>query len=278
MPRTKRTSPLFHISKEALEQIVKESKARVEVLEKIGLIKTGYYYRALNERLKSDQIDISHFQRDYSYLTRINKIKIEDILVENSNYGGKNLKKRLLEHELKKDVCEECGVTNIWNNKKIVLEVHHKNGNSKDNRIENLQVLCPNCHSQTDNFSGKSKKDALMKKFSKEYLIDILNNKTIKESCDILDMSFGMLKKIISKYQIEYKKKFNLSFGGKNNVLRFTVSKEELEKLVSEKPFTQIGKQFGVSDNAVRKRCKKLGIEIPKNGAGYWAKKKYGKI
>lgn len=58
---------------------------------------------------------------------------------------------------------------------------------------------------------------------------------------------------------------------------RFEVSKEELEKLVSENPMTEIGKIFGVSDNAIRKRCKKLGIVLEKR-AGYWTKVKYDKL
>lgn len=59
---------------------------------------------------------------------------------------------------------------------------------------------------------------------------------------------------------------------------RFNPTREELEKMVSATPMTQVGKHFGVSDNAVRKRCKLLGINCPKFGPGYWAKLKAGKI
>jgi very-short-patch-repair endonuclease len=55
--------------------------------------------------------------------------------------------------------------------------------------------------------------------------------------------------------------------------LKFEVSKEELEKLILEKPMTDIGKMFGVSDHAIRKRCKRLGIELPKLPVGYWLRK-----
>ena len=55
-------------------------------------------------------------------------------------------------------------------------------------------------------------------------------------------------------------------------------TKEVLEKLITEKPFTIIGKDFGVSGSAIKKWCKKLGVEIPKNRRGYWTKIKYNKI
>jgi len=57
---------------------------------------------------------------------------------------------------LKEDKCEICGCTNEWQNKPITLELHHINGDHYDNRLENLQILCPNCHSQTKNFRGRS--------------------------------------------------------------------------------------------------------------------------
>lgn len=54
--------------------------------------------------------------------------------------------------------CMECGLENEWNNKKISLQLEHKNGINNDNRLENLGFLCPNCHSQTDSYAGKNKK------------------------------------------------------------------------------------------------------------------------
>jgi hypothetical protein len=66
------------------------------------------------------------------------------------------LKKHLFSHNLKENICEKCGLKNVWNGIEIVLHVHHIDGNSKNNAIENLEILCPNCHSQTETYAGKN--------------------------------------------------------------------------------------------------------------------------
>lgn len=55
-------------------------------------------------------------------------------------------------------LCEECGADDYHNGKPLVLQLHHVDGNRKNNRVENLQLLCPNCHSQTHNFAGRGRR------------------------------------------------------------------------------------------------------------------------
>lgn len=64
------------------------------------------------------------------------------------------LKLRLLKENIKEHKCEKCNNI-IWLDYKIPLELHHINGDTHDNRIENLQLLCPNCHALTENYRGK---------------------------------------------------------------------------------------------------------------------------
>ena len=80
---------------------------------------------------------------------------LTEILVENSNYQSFKLAKRLLKEGYKERKCEMCGNTH-WCNYLIPLELHHINGIKTDNRLENLQMLCPNCHALTDNYRGKN--------------------------------------------------------------------------------------------------------------------------
>jgi HNH endonuclease len=67
-----------------------------------------------------------------------------------------HLKKRVLRLGLKEERCEHCGISE-WRGLKLGLALHHVNGDGADNRIENLQLLCPNCHSQTETFAGRNR-------------------------------------------------------------------------------------------------------------------------
>lgn len=79
-----------------------------------------------------------------------------EYLSSNGYISAHKLKLKLIEDGIKKHKCEICGLTE-WNNEKIPLELHHIDGDRYNNVYENLQILCPNCHSQTDNNSGKNK-------------------------------------------------------------------------------------------------------------------------
>ena len=132
------------------------------VIKSLGLICAGGNYYTIKNRIEELGLDTSHFTgKGWNIGERYRPIKqakpIEEILVNNSTFINSNhLRERLLESGLKEARCECCGLTE-WQGKPIRLEVHHINANHKDNRLENLQILCPNCHSLTDNYRGKQK-------------------------------------------------------------------------------------------------------------------------
>jgi 5-methylcytosine-specific restriction endonuclease McrA len=112
----------------------------------------------IKQKCKELKISTNHFSQTKAAKEVATKYKIEDILVENSTYKNiSRLKVRLVREKILEYKCELCGNRGIWLGSELQLQLDHINGKHDDHRIENLRFLCPNCHSQTDNFSGKNK-------------------------------------------------------------------------------------------------------------------------
>lgn len=148
-------------TKEELEIVVKQSLGIRDLCRKLNIIPAGGNYKTLNSKIKKWGIDTSHFTGSAwnvgeRYKPFGKKRKLEEILVENSSHvNSSSLRKRLLSEGIKENKCECCNLT-MWLDKPIKLELHHSNGNNSDHRIENIELLCPNCHSYTDNYRGKN--------------------------------------------------------------------------------------------------------------------------
>jgi 5-methylcytosine-specific restriction endonuclease McrA len=231
----KRTSPVWLKSKNEIQKLLNESSSFVEVLEKLGLCGHSGNHRTLKERIKLDNLNTEILKAKRTELIRQSSIKkkipLSKIMVENSSYGTNHLKSRLIKENILKYTCERCGNKGEWMGQKLTLQLEHKNGKSIDHRLENLCFLCPNCHSQTDTYSGR--------------------NSSMKKSRICIEC----------KGPTKGKGKICRLCVSKNQPKKFIITKKELEKLVKKYPMTSIGKKFGVSDNAIRKRCDRLGVE-----------------
>lgn len=108
--------------------------------------KLGLYYT--NQGRKG--IERSKEERDSK------RISISLILNGDHKMRSYALKMRLIEEGIKKEICEECGVGKIWNDRELNLHLDHADGDSSNNKIENLRMLCPNCHSQTETYAGRN--------------------------------------------------------------------------------------------------------------------------
>lgn len=246
-------------TKEDYIKAAQNSFSIAQMCVELGVKPIGGNYQTIKNKIKEYNIDISHFTgRAWNQGKRyrmINKPKsLEEILKENSPYQSFKLKERLLESGLKERKCECCNNTE-WLGKPIKLELHHINGNHDDNRLENLQLLCPNCHSYTDTYRGRNKIRYEEKK--EKIVLVTYEEKKIKE-------------------KIEKPKRYCLTCGKEltNSQTKFCsnecaiqsyrkrVDKEELINALEANDYnlTKVGKIYNVSANAIKKWCKHYEI------------------
>lgn len=158
-------------SKEWLTDLCASSTSFAEVLAKAGRKPGGGAQATLKKKIAEWGINISHFKgqawskgktldTDKRVTTR-ERYNLSDMFVENSPYTRSLIKQYVLRHNLIPYQCAYCGNKGEWNNKPLNLQLDHINGINNDHRLSNLQFLCPNCHSQTETFSGKNKKQEI---------------------------------------------------------------------------------------------------------------------
>ncbi len=145
---------------EDLRGAAKAALSYRQVLSRLGLREAGGNYTQLKKYLREHRIDITHFKHQAwnRGLRGIGKprLTLEEILVSGSSFQSFKLKKRLFAAGIKKKACEECGWSRVSAEGYLPLELDHVNGDRADNRLENLRILCPNCHSLKPTHRGKN--------------------------------------------------------------------------------------------------------------------------
>ncbi|MBP3629977.1 MAG: HNH endonuclease [Clostridia bacterium] len=192
---------------------------------------------------------------------------LSEILTDGVYHNATKLKMRLFNEGVKEYKCEKCGISE-WNGEHITLEIHHINGNHKDNRLENLQILCPNCHSQTINFNGKSKnlncEDAIEKLKEREEI----RQQEIEERKKYWSGERKKTKPVKTKICLQCGKSFigrgekycSRECASKASV-KTNVTIEQIYEAAKEvKSLIQLGKKFNMTDNGIRKILNRYGI------------------
>ena len=151
-------------NKDYIQQLFDTCRNRCEVLEKLGMCTSGNSYTTLYNYVKKYNIDTSRIEslrkkgsnRRLPHLNSEIKMRLE-LEGKTNNYRGHSLKNYIIRNNIKRWKCECCGRTK-WKGENIPLQLHHIDGDHYNNNINNLQLLCPNCHAMTDNYGKKNKR------------------------------------------------------------------------------------------------------------------------
>ena len=145
-----------------LKKAVKNSRSLREVIIRLNLVPAGGNYEQVQTQITFLKLSIVHFQgkgwRKGSKIPIVPALPLKEIMVAGSHYQSFKLKKRLFAEGIKEQKCEECGWAKRSADGRLPLELDHINGDRHDNRVENLRVLCPNCHSLQPTHRGRNKK------------------------------------------------------------------------------------------------------------------------
>lgn len=210
---------------EEIKEAIKNSTTFSDVLRKLNIPIVGNNSKTLKRIIKEYNLDCSHFT-GRAKIYKTNYVEAKEYFNNNKFIKTHQLKKKLLKENIKENKCEICGLTE-WLGKPLTIQLHHINGNNSDNSLGNLQMLCPNCHSQTDSYCGAANTN-IVKKYCKDCGREVLKTSTYCPICSA-----------------KHKRKVNRP------------TKEELLLNFKElKNICKIGELYNVSDNAVRRWLK----------------------
>ena len=210
--------------KEDIEKMILENKPKAEICRFLNCkpLTLDNYLKKMNIEYKGNKgkkgIPNLERRRDLNdYLNNLQQINTHKLKLKIINCG------------LKEHKCESCELTE-WLGDLIPIELHHIDGNRFNNNLDNLQILCPNCHSKTNNNSGKKNKKFL------EEIEKIINHKL----CDCgkeISKKAKKCKKCVGQSKLSVKRP------------EYDILINEIEKL----GYCETGRKYGVSDNCIRK-------------------------
>jgi 5-methylcytosine-specific restriction endonuclease McrA len=135
-------------------------------------------------------------------------VRDSDIFVKNSPYANDLVKQRMIINNYVAMRCVMCHCDPIWRYQPITLELDHINGDNRDNRLENLRLLCPNCHSQTNNFRGRNTNTGTLKVTDEELLAAYHSCANIRQALLKVNLSskganYTRMYKLLAKYNMD---------------------------------------------------------------------------
>lgn len=235
-------------SEDEARAAIAASRSWAESLRRLGLCPTGGAWRILKKHAASWQISVDHFDPDASRLRNLRRSQqpLSEVLVKESTYPRKNVKRRLLAEGLKEPECELCGQGEIWGGRPMSMILDHINGVRDDHRLENLRMVCPNCAATLDTHCGRRNridraertclhcKKSFVPAYAKQrYCSRPCGVRWDRSKCDTRVGGRGVPKPASRKTR--------------------RPPYEQLLHEIEATSYLAVGRKYGVSDNAVRK-------------------------
>ena len=212
---------------------IKNSTSLQETCNRLGLSTYGANSRTVKKYIAELGLDTAHFLSKAEALAlargKVVVLTDEELFSLNS-IDRKHVKARFMKR-LDVHECALCGIT-TWNNKPLTLHLDHVNGNSNDNNLANLRLLCPNCHSQTPTYCGRNLRVIHSINLCCDCNVEIHRKSTRCVKC---------ASNFSAKFKIQWK------------------SISELQALVDTNGYAKTGRMLGISGNAIKKHLRKYG-------------------
>jgi hypothetical protein len=240
-------------SESEVRDAVAASRSIAEALLRLGLRPAGGNHQTLKKLIARYGLSTEHFDPYWALHEQRGPCPptpLELILVERSTYHRNHLKRRLYDEGLKQRVCELCGLGEEWRGRSMALILDHINGVGTDNRLVNLQIVCPNCAATLDTHCGRTnRRDRAPRSClwcSDQFIAKYPSHRYCSPAC-------GTHSKGPREPRPERRKVERPSY-------------EQLMTDAASMSFLAVGRKYGVSDNAVRKWIRWYEYERERTG------------